>query len=325
MASAASRALPALMMGGRNVFMQRAGETARRQLPGNCIQQFCFRGDNHLARFVANTKNLDKAFKFAKSVSEFSCGVIEGAGAKGVALDTAKNVTGALGLTRNVVGLANVMNGCVPGLVKSSKSCFEHIKQCFAHPEGYNLGSVERPMPYNKLFLTKGDHALMAVKEGCSAIGAATYIATFGVSRPILLANKLAGKSFLSEGAKAGLGDSVNYMMTANHAAGVIGGVAALAYESRAYTRASDGVLGVAQDEQISPEVFQQVSQELKTSHAAALKKIILGILEKAFEFLADLVKLIPFPFSAPTRLAVTAGFVTISSGIGLYSVWSNS
>ncbi|MFJ1509259.1 hypothetical protein SBV45_01020 [Chlamydia crocodili] len=324
MASATPR-VAGLLMGSRNVFMQTAMQGAKRGDTGNCIKQFFTNGNNHLARFVGSTKNLDKAFKFAKSVSEFSCGVIESSGNTGASLQIAKNVAGTLSTARSVVALANVLNGSIPGCVNSSKNCFNHIKKCFAPEAEYDLGNVEKGLPYNKIYLTKSDHALAAIKEGCSAVGAATYIATFGVSRPILLANKLANKPFLSSEAKAGLGNSVTYLMTANHAAGVIGGAASLLYENRAYKRASEGLLNARTAETMDPEVYNQVSQQLKESHFKAVKKTILGILEKAFELIADLFKLIPFPFAAPVRLAVTSGAVTISSGIGLYSVWSNS
>ncbi|WP_375793689.1 hypothetical protein O1W69_01045 [Chlamydia sp. 12-01] len=324
MASATPRAT-VLLIGGKNVFMQTAMQAARRGDSGNCIKQFFTNGNNHLARFVGNTKSLDKAFKFAKSVSEFSCGVIECSGETGASLQIAKNVAGTLSTARSVVALGNVFNGAIPGFISSSKNCFAHIKKCFTSESVELFGSFEKGLLYNKMYLSKSDHALAAIKEGCSAVGAATYIGTFGVCRPVLLANKLAHKPFLPGQVKTGLGDGVTYMMTANHAAGVIGGTASLLYENRAYKRAFDGLIESRTANKMSPEVYNQVAQELKKSHFAAVKKTILGILEKAFELIADLFKLIPFPFTASARLAVTSGAVAISSGIGLYNVWSNS
>ncbi|AFS24878.1 CT529 family inclusion membrane protein [Chlamydia psittaci] len=315
----------ALAMGGRNVFMQTAMQRTGRGVAGNCVKLFFTRGDNHLARFVGGTKNLDKAFKFAKSVSEFSCGVIESSGSTGASLETARNVAGTLSTARSVVALSNVFNGAIPGCINSSKNCFAHVKKCFAAEFKYDLGNAERGLPYNKIYLTKGDHALAAIKEGCSVIGAATYIGTFGVCRPVLLANKLAHQSFLSKEMKAEFNNAVTYMMTANHAASVIGGVASLMYENRAYQRASAGLEDARVSETLTTDVYNQVSQELRESHLAAVKKTILAILEKAFELIADIVKLIPFPCTASVRLAVTSGAVAISSGIGLYNAWAHS
>ncbi|EGK68871.1 hypothetical protein CAB1_0097 [Chlamydia abortus LLG] len=315
----------ALAMGGRNVFIQTAMQKTRRGVAGNCVKMFFTRGDNHLARFVGSTKNLDKAFKFAKSVSEFSCGVIESSGNTGASLETARNVAGTLGTARSVVALSNVFNGAIPGCISSSKNCFAHIKKCFTPESHYDLGNAEKGLPYNKIYLTKGDHALAAIKEGCSAVGAATYIGTFGVCRPVLLANKLAHKPFLPKDVKTGFGDAVTYMMTANHAASVIGGAASLMYENRAYQRASAGLEDARIAETLTVDVYNQVSQELRESHLAVVKKTILAILEKAFELIADVVKLIPFPTTASVRLAVTSGAVVISSGIGLYSAWAHS
>ncbi|BAE81686.1 conserved hypothetical protein [Chlamydia felis Fe/C-56] len=324
MASAMPR-VTGLVMAGKNVFMQTAALEAKRVGSGNCIKQFFTSGNNHLTRFVSGAKNLDKTFKLAKSVSEFSCGVIESSGETGPALQVAKNVAGALGTTRSVLALANVFNGAIPGFVSSSKNCFNHIRKCFSSNEEGNFGNAEKGVLYNKLYLTRGDHVLAAVKEGCSAIGAATFVGTFGVCRPVLLANKLAHQPFLPDTAKVGLGDGVTYMMTANHAAGVIGGAASLLYENRAYKRASEGLELARVETEVNAEVYSQVSRQLKASHFAAVKKIILGILEKAFELIADVVKFIPFPCAASVRLAVTSGAVSISSAIGLYSLWTSS
>ncbi|AAP04844.1 hypothetical protein [Chlamydia caviae] len=314
-----------LVVGSRNVFMQTAMQGAKKGDVGCCIRQFVTNGNNHLARFVGSTKNIDKAFKFAKSVSEFSCGVIESTGDTGPALQISKNVASTLSTARNVVALSNVFTGAIPGFVLSSKNCYNHIKKCFAPETEYDCGSIEKGLPYNKLYLTKGDHVLGAIKEGCSAVGAGTYVATFGVSRPVLLANKLAHKPFLSSGVKAAFCNSVTYMMTANHAAGVIGGAAALLYENRVYKRASEGLLASKMTESLDSEVYDQVSKGLKESHYQAVKKTILGILEKAFELIADIFDFIALPITASVRLAIKAGLVTVSSGFGLYSVWVNS
>ncbi|QXE27472.1 hypothetical protein [Chlamydia buteonis] len=315
----------ALVMAGRNVFMQTAAKKTGKGVAGNCLKLFFTNGDNHLARFVGGTKNLDKAFKFAKSVSEFSCGVIESSGNMGASLETARNVAGTLSTARSVVALGNVFNGAIPGCINSSKNCFAHVKKCFSSESDHDLGNPEKGLPYNKIYLTKSDHVLAAISEGCSAVGSATYIGTFGVCRPVLLANKLAHQSFLSKEMKAGFGDAVTYMMTANHAASVIGGAASLMYENRAYQRAVAGLEDARVGEALTADVYNQVSRELRESHLAVVKKAILSILEKAFELIADIVKLIPFPCTAAVRLAVTSGAVAISSGIGLYTAWAHS
>ncbi|AHK63741.1 hypothetical protein [Chlamydia avium] len=321
MASAvSSRAVPTLNLSGKILSLNTS--KIRPSSTGNCLSQFLTHKGNHLSRFVGGTKNVDKVLKLAKSSAELGSHILDITGhAEGVS-STLKNTVGALSTTRSFISLFNAYNGAIPGCVSAVKSCYKHVKQCVS-PEG-NSGET-REIPYNACYLTKGDHALAAIDALGSAVGASTYVATFGAVRPVLLANKLVHTPFLSSDVKQALGFSVDCMMTANHAAKVIGSAAALAYEVRAYDRANRGLDEAMSDAALDNEAYMQMSDALKESHYQACKRIILTLLEKAFELLADIVKFIPMPHYSSLRLAVISGFTTISSAIGCYALWASS
>lgn len=321
MASAASRAVPALSLCGRMVTLG-ASVKPKSQLPGNCITQFLTQKSNHLARFVSGTKNVDKALKLAKSSSELGAHILDLAGQSGDVSCTLKNTAGAISTARSFIALTNAYNGAIPGFVSSVRNCYAHLKQCFSSSENEES---QGEVPYNACYLDRKDHVLAAVDAFSLAVGASTYVATFGAVRPVLLANKLVNKPFLSAGAKQALGSSVDYMMTANHAARVVGGLASLAYESRAFSRANQTLDEAMQSENISGDAYEQMAGALKQSHVQNLKKIILNLLEKAFELLADIVKFLPLPHYSSLRLAAIAGFTTVSSAIGCYTLWTSS
>lgn len=318
MASAASRAVPTLCLAGRVVSL--GSSKQKLQLPGNCFSQFLTSKSNHLARYVKETKNVDKAFKLAKSASEFSYRLLDLTGNSGEISLTLQNTTSTLSTARSVIALTNAYNGAIPGFVSAVRSCYQHIKQCIS-PNRY--GS-EKVIAYNECYINRADHALAAIDSLSVAVGASTYVATFGVVRPVLLANKLANTPFLRSELKQALGSSVDYMMTANHAAGVVGKIAVLAYETRAYSRAKKQLDSLIQAEQDVARHGEMLGS-LRQSHLQALKKTILALLEKAFELIADIVKFVPMPHYTALRLVVVSGLVTVSSALGCYSLWTSS
>ncbi|EPP34888.1 hypothetical protein CP10139811_0843 [Chlamydia ibidis] len=293
----------------------------------NCLKQLLFNGNNKLARFVGGTKNVDKALKLTKSVSEVVQASLEVSGDAGIAHATAKNIAGGVGTARSFIALTNAFNGALPGCIRSTKECFSHVKQCFGPSEGMEaaFANSKTPKAYNKIYLNKRDHILAAVREGCSAVGSATFLATFGAVRPVLLANKLSGKQFLCSDAKTQLNNSVTYMMTANHAASVIGSAVGIAAERIAYERAISSLGHSSEAYGWSVENRLDVEASLKQSYISEVKKAVLTILEKGLELIADIVKLVPTGLSAAGQMIVTSSLVTVSSCVGLYCAWSKS
>lgn len=325
MAFATSRAIPSLLMSGRQVHMKVNAQKAATMSSGHCLKQFFTNSDNRLAKFVGQTKNIDKTAKLVKSVAELGTQVLEMKGEKGSdAWHTTKNIASSLSTARTVIALPHVVNGAVPRLVRSCGQCFRHLVKMFSPKKYYDLGSEENPLAYNKLFVTRGDHALAALKEGCTALSSGAFVATFGAVRPVLFANKLAHKPFLSKELKTLGGQSVDYMMAAAHAADMVGGVATIVYENRAYQRASQGLETLRCSERIGEDLYHETVGNLRGSYIKAIKQAIFKILEKVLDFCADIFKLVPMHCAEPLRLAAIAGFTILSSGVGLYMAWQS-
>lgn len=259
------------------------------RIPVNqCFKELVCNEKNHLTQFVAKTKNIDKTIKVAKSLAELVVANAEVQGIKGAEIKTAQNIASAAGMTRNVIGLANVFNGVIPGTVSSVGKCAHALRGLFSGNSGGNAA-----------------HDIAA--HGCQSIAGSTYIATFGVVRPLLLANKLSAHPFLSPQTKASLGNSVTYMMAANHAASVVGG--AIAVHDLVSERAA------AKDSSIEKE----------QGFFAKLQKLILGIVEKVCELIADIFKIIPLGLSAGSQVLCASVCTSIAAVVGLYAAWSAS
>lgn len=293
-----------------------------------CIQQFFTNPGNKLAKFVGAIKSLDKCFKLSKAVSDCVVGSLEEAGCTGDALTSARNAQGMLKTTREVVALANVLNGAVPSIVNSTQRCYQYTRQAF------ELGSKtkERKTPgeYSKMLLTRGDYLLAASREACTAVGATTYSATFGVLRPLMLINKLTAKPFLDKATVGNFGTAVAGIMTINHMAGVAGAVGGIALEQKLFKRAKESLYNERcalenQQSQLSGDVILSAERALRKEHVATLKRNVLTLLEKALELVVDGVKLIPLPITVACSAAISGALTAASAGIGLYSIWQKT
>lgn len=289
------------------------------RIPGaQCMRSFCCNERNKLSRFVGRAKNLDKSLKAAKTVADLTADVLNLTGESPDVAMTARNISAGVGTTRSFIALANVFNGVIPGMVSSVRKCCDRIRK---------LGISSQDQE------TSTDHLVAIAQEGCNLVSGATYTAVFGGIRPALLANKLASRPFLNSCQKAQLGDSVTYLMTANHAAGVLGGALGIFAEQRAYERQSrqleEDLKSISPNGEKSSPFCERVAERWRMrkqeSHLARLKRLILSTFEKFFDLLGDIIKLIPLGVSAGVQAIIGGVCALVSASIGLYSAWANS
>ncbi len=289
--------------------------------PFRCFKGLCCNEKNRLAGFVGKTKNVDKVLKVAKSAVDVASGAAD---IKGEENKTVKNISGAVGGARDVLSLFNVFNGMVPATVQATRKCCKAIKRIFTSEE-------------------KSDAALEAAQQGCKVVSGVTSIPVFGGIKPVLLANKLAEKPFLSNQVKNNLGTAVNVLMTANHAAGFVGNVVSIHQEQKAFEKQllevnslSEKGISNVQGSPWSPSAKSAIAalfsreaaakrSEIRKAYFARMKHLFLGLLEKAFDLVGDVFKLIPLGISAGVRLIVTSVCSLVSACIGVYSAWSAS
>ncbi len=290
---------------------------------------FCDPG-NPVSAYVNKTAGVDKALKASIAAAELTKGVILQQGGSEASLATASNVLGILKDARTVVGLTNALNGCIPGAVASVKSCYQNFRYAFAGESQGVVDERNEGKAYNKQYLTRGEYLAAAVKSGCDAVGAGTFAITFGTLRPTLLADRLTHGGLICRQTKAGVTAACDYLMVANHAAGVVGGSIGLGLENRQFSRAmaslelhanSFAERVVSLDEK---ELLQQDVEALKAAHHKAIKKGICGVIEKSLELFLDALKLIAFPITQPITLIVRGAVGLAIGGLGMYKVWSS-
>ena len=295
-----------------------AGVSGR--IAGNCFSQFFTNGTNHLSRFVKTSAGLDKTAKLGKAVAEMTQGILQETGGSDSAVKTAKNIVDCTKVTRDVMGLGNVVSGVIPSIISNARKCCSLMRQSFSARAEFDPSNKE---PSPNALCTKSDFRLAAAKTVCDLIGGVTFAITFGGLKPALLANKVAGNPFLSSAAKASLGTGVSILMTANHAAGVVGGSLSIIRERRAYQRCL-GRLNQKEGGQEESGSAQEV-QAMRSSYVKRLRNIILTIIEKALELVADFLKLIPWPMSAACNLACVGAITAASSSLALWKVWQST
>lgn len=295
-----------------------AGVSGR--IAGNCFSQFFTNSNNHLSRFVKTSAGLDKTAKLGKAVAEMTQGILQETGGSESAVKTAKNIVDCTKITRDVMGLGNVVGGVIPSIISNARKCCSLMRQSFSARAEFDPSNKE--LSPNALY-TKSDFRLAAAKTVCDLISSTTFAVTFGGLKPTLLANKVAGNPFLSSEAKASLGTGISILMTANHAAGVVGGGLSIIRERRAYQRCLERLnqKEVGQEESCSA----QEVQAMRSSYIKRLRNIILTIIEKALELTADFLKLIPWPMGAACNLACVGAITTASSSLALWKVWQST
>lgn len=268
------------------------------------VRGFFFNPKNQSVRFVGKTKTIDKILKCTKATAELTGGILQLQGAGGApASIVAANVAGAVGEARTVLGLFNVYHGIIPVTVRAVNSCFANIKQLCV---GADLSSQE-----------KGWLGLDAVKEAGTAILGLSVIGTFGVSRPVLFANKLADKPFLDKVTQAKFKESVPIMMAIGHAGGLLSGSISTVMAAKAYRDKYCGQHAVV------PENDEQL--QIHRKYLKAIKLAFLSAFEKFFELLADLAKLIPLGMSATVQGVIASALVVSSCCVGLYRAWTTA
>jgi hypothetical protein len=281
---------------------------------GSGVHAFFTRPGNKLARIVNSTKGIDKSAKVAKSTAELTASILEQTGGAGTdAHVTAAKVSKALGDARTVMALGNVFNGSVPATIQSARSCLAHLRAA---------GKEEETCSKVKDLCVS--HRRRAAAEACNVIGGATYVTTFGAIRPTLLVNKLLAKPFLSSQAKEGLGASVGYIMAANHAASVLGSALSISAERADCEERCDRIRCSEDGEICEGNKLTAISEE-KARSWTLIKYRFLTMIEKLFEMVADIFKLIPLPISHGIRAIVAAGCTLTSAVIGLGTFWSRA
>ena len=272
------------------------------------VKAFFTHPGNKLARIVNSTKGVDKIAKTAKAASEFTASVLEQTvGAEADSFISATKFAKGFGDARTVIALGNIFNGSLPGAVQNAKSVFSHIR---AAKRGEDEDSEDGCV----------SHKRRAAAAACGFVGSVTYLTTFGMIRPALLVNKLLAKPFLSSGAKDGLGQSVGYIMAANHAATVLGAGLSISAE-RADCQARCERLAHENGQELLGEVDGQNQGKIAKEKAKSLTRIkyaILTMIEKFLECVADVFKLVPLPITQCVRAIVAAGCTLTSAVIGL-------
>ncbi|WP_201456579.1 hypothetical protein [Chlamydia sp. 17-3921] len=304
-------------------------QVTKKSASSNCFKQFFTNKNNRLAKFVNMSSGLDKTFKCGKSVSELALGILQETGGSAEAIKLAQNSLNLTKTARDVMALGNVFNGAIPGCVTSTQKCCSLLKQCFSSSPAYKYPTNDAFVLPKDFMVLRSDFALAAAKEACSAVGALTFSLSFGVLKPTLLVNKIAPTPFLGSKEKEGLGMGVSTLMAANHVSGVLGGALSIVTERRAYLRGRALLMAAPNNEEegVSCNVddIEKASQALRSSYIGGIKKAILTIIEKGLEFIADILKLIPFPMSAACNLACVGALTTGSSLLGIYKIWQSA
>lgn len=270
------------------------------RVPASSVRSLLVERNNRLARCVGNTGFVDKLMKLTKSSADVASGIFSCQEGVEDSLMLSQRVSKVVGDARAVVALTNAFRGALPGCLHATKACYTRLSRCLDQDE---KGS-------------RRVHAAGALKEACAAVSAGGFFVTFAGLRPVLFANKLANKPFLSSQVKTALGDGVSYTMAAAHAASVIGGAASLYIENVEHGR---------EQQQLWCDLAQEDKDARRQEHCARVKGILLNILEKALEVVADVLKLVPMGLSAGVQLAASSGCVLASCLVGLYVMWGKA
>lgn len=292
------------------------------------LKDFFTNPSNRVARYMKGVDGVDKVVKLSVYVADLCHGVFEHKEANDYDINTASKTSSVLRDARAVVGFTNVFRGAIPGLIRSVQECYSSVRRAlkpFDEQQATQVG-CEEALPYNKIMLSRGDYVRHAITSGCTALGAATYCATFGIIRPIALANKCAGIGFLDSTGKAALSNATTCLMTANHAAVFIGQNVSLWSTIKQYKRAKQALerLSLAQSSAIDGENEEIANciANLRRNFWLNMRDIILTIVEKTFELSVDLLKIIVLPLAAPALMIIKSALSIVFSMIGVYKVW---
>ncbi|MEB2681348.1 hypothetical protein [Chlamydia suis] len=288
------------------------------------VKAFFTQPGNKVARVVNSAKGVDKLAKTAKSAAELTASILEHTGGTGTdSFVTASKVAKGFGDARAVIALGNAFNGSLPATIQSARSCFAHL-QAAGKPEEKCRSVLMKDVCVA--------HKRRAAADACAVVGGASYLTTFGVIRPLLFVNKLLAKPFLSSQAKNGLGSSVSYIMTANHAASVLGSALSISAEradceercNRILCGQADEVLGI-NNTMCEQFVRQRAVVGEKFRTLTRIKYSILSMIEKFLECVADVFKLVPLPITQSVRAIIAAGCTLTAAIIGLCTFWSKA
>ncbi len=289
----------------------------------NFVKQFFCNKKNHLARYTRLTSGVDKTLKFTISTLDLSKKLTNRFDPESSSLPGLSAAYTGFKDARSVLGLFNVFQGSIPGMVASVKTCHKLIKDIREEQEATSLipaslvtsFEFSPKQAYNEIALGRKQQVTKVVENICSFLGAGTYTVTFGALRPLMLANHYG--RFCSSAQMQSVGLSADALMCASHIAGIGSSVCSLMFEQTAYMQARQALT-------FSSERRENDSAILKEQHRGAVVASSISLVEKLLDLACDILKLVPACVQAVPG-EVRAGLGMLIGLLGMYKVWRSS
>lgn len=282
-------------------------------------QVFCDK-KNHLARYSKLSSGIDKTLKFTISTLDFSKKLTSRFDPESSSLPGLSAAYAGFKDARSVIGLFNIFQGSIPGMVGSVKMCHQLIKDIRKEKEATSLISESLVISpgltpkhtYNEIALGKKQQVTKVVENICSFFGAATYVVTFGALRPVILANQYG--RFYSSSQIQPVGLSADALMCASHIAGIGSNICSLVFEQTAYFQARQALA-------FSLEKTKGILEE---KHKDVIVASSVSLAEKLLDLTCDILKLVPACVQVVPG-EVRAGLGMLIGLLGIYKVWRSS
>ena len=294
---------------------------------------FFTNNDNHLARYARSSEGRDKACKFAVPFFETVGEIHKACGAPKDDVEAFGIVVSGVKIARDVHGTFNIFAGVIPSIVFHAENCKLLIdglrtgndvilKKAKEKGQDGKMHPVKEMKPdgtyvykpaagYNSIAKGTTEKILALISNIFQLIASLAYAIGFGICRPIANLDKyLRDKNgreliHMSEGAKQ-LGQAFSTVMMFNHLGAFVGSGCEIAYQYEAFNRACEDVL--------KGKKGINLEKDYATLNKEVVRNVV-GMVEKFFEMILDIVHLIGEKVPAWFRLPV-------SLAIGVFAVW---
>ena len=231
--------------------------------------------DDSTGNFFTNPKNrfsqkctdigfLDKILKAADPVFDFAEVIAE---SNGASADTIKGIVKGRNLAkagRDATAFFNIFQGSIPALIQNVKNTCALIEGLW----NAKVVSLTKGEPqHNETAMTSKEKWASLGEQVGKGVGVASFIAGFGICRPIGTFEKYISRDIDSTASK--IGKAFPTMMMVNHIGGVVGSSCGLVFQELAYRRA------MAEEEASVAQIKAAYSKKMLDNGVALSQKVL--------------------------------------------------
>lgn len=274
-------------------------------------ESFVTNPGNRCARMVQSWKFRDTVAKtFAEGVAPLAVEIAAISGASQNVVEGFEKAADIAKDGRMFMALVNIFDGAIGSIGANIIAIVRLVKSILGFGEDSSDDSIQigRANSHNDWAVGPLEKTLVLGSHVGDLIGAGTYVAGFGVCRPVMFAKKCFGD--LGQTAND-IGKAFPTIMTVNHGATLFGSTCKGAFLLVARARASGAIQPQANVRQ----------QEIRNEFLRKVKEVIATWLSSLVEFFQDMMRISGNALPLEAKIACTA----VVSACGFYKLWART